>query len=71
MPVISLDREYTRPGGAGNVAASLAGLGTFWVGEGAGLAWPGGDLAIVPLGAAYLLLSVVAAALLRRRGAAV
>lgn len=27
VPVVSLDREYTRPGGAGNVAASLAGLG--------------------------------------------
>jgi len=52
------------------VGASLAGLGTFWVGEGAGLAWPGDDLSIVPLGAAYLLLSAMAAALLRRRGAA-
>ena len=51
------------------VGAMLAGLGTFWVGEGAGLAWPGDDLSMVPLGAAYLLLSVAAAAALRRRGA--
>lgn len=49
------------------VAATLAALGTFWVGEGAGLAWPGGDLAVLPLGIAYLLLSILAAASLRRR----
>jgi len=26
VPIVSLDREYSRPGGAGNVAACLAGL---------------------------------------------
>jgi uncharacterized membrane protein len=48
------------------VGAMLAGLGTFWVGEGAGLGWPGGDFAIVLLGLAYLLVSIAAAARLRR-----
>ena len=48
------------------VGAMLAGFGTFWVGEGAGLAWPGGDFSIVLLGLAYLLVSVVSAARLRR-----
>ncbi len=32
------------------VGAMLSGFGTFWVGEGAGLSWPGGDLSILPLG---------------------
>lgn len=48
------------------VGAALAGLGTFWVGEGAALGWPGGDFAILGLGAAYYLVSVLAAAMLRR-----
>ena len=48
------------------LGAMLCGLGTFWVGEGAGLAWPGGEAAILVLGAAFLLLSVLAAARLSR-----
>lgn len=48
------------------VGAMLAGFGTFWIGEGAGLAWPGGDASIVLLSLAYLLVSVMAAAWLRR-----
>ncbi|WP_428375014.1 COG4280 domain-containing protein [Lichenicoccus sp.] len=47
--------------------ALLCGFGTFWIGEGAGLAWPGGDLAMPVLAAAYLLASVIAARILRRR----
>ena len=47
------------------VGASLAGLGTFWVGSGAGLDWPGDDLAILPLGLGYYLLSVAVAFRLR------
>jgi uncharacterized membrane protein len=50
------------------VGAMLAGLGTFWVGEGAGLRWPGEDLWIVLLGLGFLLLSAVLAARLRRAG---
>ena len=49
------------------VGAMLSGFGTFWVGEGAGLAWPGGDVSIVPLGLGYLLVSIIAAGSLRRR----
>ena len=48
------------------VGASLAGLGTFWVGDGAGLEWPGDDLAILALGLAYFLLSVTIASRLRQ-----
>ncbi len=48
------------------VGAMLSGLGTFWVGEGAGLTWPGGDAWIVPLALGYLLASLAVAARLRR-----
>jgi uncharacterized membrane protein len=41
------------------VGVLLSAFGTFWFGEGAGLAWPGGDLAIPALAAAYLALAVV------------
>ena len=47
--------------------ALLCGFGTFWIGEGAGLDWFGGDLAMPTLAAAYLLVSVVATRILRRR----
>lgn len=36
------------------VGVLLSGFGTFWVGEGAGFAWPGGDDAILMLVGAYL-----------------
>lgn len=49
------------------VGAALSGLGTFWVGEGAGLGWPGDEASILPLSVAYLILSVMIAASLRRR----
>jgi Ca2+/H+ antiporter, TMEM165/GDT1 family len=48
------------------VGAALAGLGTFWIGAGAGLSWPGDDLAILPLCAGFLLLSALGAAWLSR-----
>lgn len=50
------------------VGATLAGLGTFWVGDGAGLQWPGDDFSILLLGLAYLILSVAVATWLRRTG---
>jgi uncharacterized membrane protein len=40
------------------VGIMLAAFGTFWVGEGIGLHWPGEDLAIVVLMAAFLLLAL-------------
>ncbi len=49
------------------IGAMLAGLGTFWIGEGAGLAWPDDDLAILPLGGLFFLLSLAGAAQLARR----
>ena len=48
------------------IGAVLAGLGTFWIGEGAGLGWPGDDAAILGLGLGFYALSLIAALLLRR-----
>ena len=48
------------------VGAMVSGFGTFWIGEAAGLAWPGGDVSIPMLGLSYLLLSILVAGWLRR-----
>jgi uncharacterized membrane protein len=48
------------------VGIMLAAFGTFWVGEGIGLHWPGEDLAIVVLMAAFLLLALALVAAGRR-----
>ncbi|MEA2607173.1 MAG: hypothetical protein QOI00_1930 [Chloroflexota bacterium] len=53
------------------VGLMLVSFGTFWAGEGIGIAWPGDDLSIALLLAAYLACSVlavraVAAGLVRR-----
>jgi uncharacterized membrane protein len=50
------------------VGAMLSGLGTFWIGEAAGLGWPGGDLSVPALGVAYLIVSVATATRLRHVG---
>ncbi len=47
------------------VGGVLCGFGTFWVGEGAGLSWPGGEGWVVVLVAGYLALSWGMAAWLR------
>ncbi len=52
------------------VGAMLSGFGTFWVGEGAGLVWPGGDAWIFLMTLGYLLASLAVAAWLRRAVAA-
>ncbi len=48
------------------VGVLLSGFGTFWVGEGMGLRWPGGDWAIALLIAGYLLLAAAMVSLCRR-----
>jgi len=47
------------------VGVLLAGFGTFWVGEGAGFSWPGSDLAIPALVAAYVVIALALAAAAR------
>jgi uncharacterized membrane protein len=41
------------------VGILLAALGTFWVGEGSGMHWPGGDAAVLALAALYAAFSVL------------
>ena len=52
------------------VAVLLASFGTFWVVEGLGIPWPGGDLAILGLAAAYFAGSLVMVEVLRRHAGA-
>jgi len=47
------------------VGVLLAGFGTFWVGEGAGFVWPGGDVAIFGLVTAYLAIALLLVATAR------
>jgi uncharacterized membrane protein len=53
------------------VGVLLSAFGTFWVGEGAGIAWPGDDLAIPALMAAYLAIALCMAPVCRRVARAV
>ena len=48
------------------VGVLLSGFGTFWVGEGAGFAWPGDDAAILMLIGAYLAIALVLVAMSRQ-----
>src|SRR5256712_2938739 len=52
------------------VAVLLASFGTFWVVEGLGIPWPGGDLAILGLDAAFFAGSLLMVAVLRRHAGA-
>ena len=49
------------------VGVLLCSFGTFWIGEGMGLAWPGDDLSILALNAGFLAVSVTAIPLCRTR----
>ncbi len=51
------------------VGVLLCAFGTFWVGEGIGLAWPGEDLAIAALNAGFLAAAAVAVPMCRARAA--
>lgn len=52
------------------VAVLIAGFGTFWIGEGSGFHWPGGDVWIAGLAAAFLVGSLLTVGLLRRHASA-
>ena len=52
------------------VGVLLSAFGTFWVGEGAHVAWPGGDWSIPVLIAGYFLVALCAVVLCRRDAAA-
>lgn len=51
------------------VGALLSAFGTFWAGEGIGVAWPGGDRALFALVAAFLGVAIVLVPLARARRA--
>jgi uncharacterized membrane protein len=53
------------------VGVLLSAFGTFWVGEGLHLAWPGADWSIPALVAAYLVLALAIVPLCRRQSQAV
>jgi uncharacterized membrane protein len=47
------------------VGVLLSGFGTFWVGEGIGIDWPGGDLSMPALAACYFMVALLAVPLCR------
>jgi uncharacterized membrane protein len=49
------------------VGVLLCSFGTFWVGEGMGIAWPGQDLALAALIAGFLAAALAVARLCRKR----
>ena len=51
------------------VGVLLSAFGTFWIGEGMGMSWPGEDLAIVGLACAYLAVALSAVAVCRQSAA--
>jgi Ca2+/H+ antiporter, TMEM165/GDT1 family len=48
------------------VGVLLSAFGTFWFGEGAGLAWPGSDWSVLALIAGFLAVALVAVAICRK-----
>lgn len=52
------------------VGVLLSAFGTFWVGEGLGLVWPGADWSILGLLVGYLLVALAMVAVCRRTSAA-
>jgi uncharacterized membrane protein len=50
-----------------SVGVLLAAFGTFWVGEGIGIEWPGADWAILALVGGFLVAALIAVPLCRTR----
>jgi uncharacterized membrane protein len=50
------------------VGVLLCSFGTFWVGEGAGIAWPGDDLSLIWLCLGFLLVALATVSLCGQRG---
>jgi uncharacterized membrane protein len=48
------------------IGVMLSAFGTFWIGEGLGVAWPGADLVLFSLTALFLAAGLIAAALVRK-----
>lgn len=48
------------------VGVLLSAFGTFWIGEGIGVSWPGGDLSILGIAAVYLAIGLYTVPLCRR-----
>ncbi|MCF8467719.1 MAG: TMEM165/GDT1 family protein [Sneathiella sp.] len=48
------------------VGVLLSGFGVFWIGEGAGLSWPGEDLSIIGLIVGFLIAALLAVQIARR-----
>jgi len=48
------------------VGVLLSGFGVFWIGEGAGLTWPGADLSIIGLIAGFLIAALIAVRIARQ-----
>lgn len=53
------------------VGVILAAFGVYWTGEGLGISWPGGDLAVIAFAAIFLATGLITVALLRRQTARV
>ena len=49
------------------VGVLLCGFGTFWVGEGAGIGWPGGDVSLLWLCLGFLVVALGTVSLVARR----
>jgi uncharacterized membrane protein len=53
------------------VGVLLCAFGTFWIGEGAAIVWPGGDVSLVALGIGFLVVALGTVSLCRRSVAGV